>query len=415
VKPSRSRLAHAARLSSLAAWLALAGAIDLTACAASTKLVQPLEGTPPGTIVVLPMDGDLSPRARAIVRRLLGSLIADRKYAKLDDELVDSRLAVAGHAPWNARWLPKDDALAAFGRTLAADALIVGEEFQDSRLSAGIFFRRGLTGRLRLIDSRSGKTIWSADVGSSSSGGLLTGSGQVIKALSETVEAGSEETFARLAASLALDAAETLPENPRPSEAPPPPRVSKVSVVRLRELHGDEAQLAAGDVVQIESIGTPGCRARASLGGGGVGVPLVEAAPGMYRAQVRIEPGQDGDGPAVATLYDAFGRASEPRRTEAAWQIRSPRLDPPAGVKAELSNARSRRVRVRWEPVPGASGYLIARLGGGAPVTLEPTDRLEIEEVVPAGSTEVAYVVSARSAAGTVGPPSAAVPVSVSP
>jgi len=390
----------------------LLASLAMPACAASTKVVQPLDGDPPSRIAVLPFEGDLSPRARAILRGLVGSLLADRNYAKLDDEVVDSRLALDGHAPWNGTWLPADEALAAFGRSIGAEGLVLGEGFSDSRFSAGVVFRRGLTGGLRLLDSRTARTIWRAEVGSSDTGGVLLESGQVIRALADTIGSGSEEEFGHLAAALALDAARAFPENPRPLEIPARPRVESVSVTRSG---GDPAPpdlLVAGATVEIVARGTPGSHGRASVAGIDGAIPLVEGDPGVYRGRLRIEAGHgQGSGPAVVCLYDAFGNASAPARSDSLWSLFAPRLDPPAALRAEIVDSDRRRVRLRWEASAGAAAYVVGRLSGGDPVTLEAGARLEIEDSVPPGGESATYVVSARSANGAVGPPSPAASV----
>jgi hypothetical protein len=393
--------------------LALASA---AACSAATKVVQPLEGEPPSTIAVLPPEGTLSSRSKAILRGLLGSLLADRNYAKLDDEIVDSRLASAGYSPWNPDWLPADEALASFGRSIGAEGLVLAEDFVDDRFSAGVVFRRGLTGTLRLLDARTGKTVWKAEVGSSDSGGVLLESGQVIRALSETIESGGEEAFGHLAANLALDAAEAFPPNSRPRRIPERPRVETVRVTRLGASASPPDLLVAGDTLEIVARGSAAARGRASIAGLAGDLPLVEEEPGAYRGRLRIEAGHgQGSGPVVVTLYDAFGNTSAPARSGSTWSLFAPRLDPPSSLTATVADGDRRRVRVRWEASPGAAAYLVARVSGGDPVTIEAGARLELEDVVPAEASVAFYVVSARSAAGAVGPPSAAASVRLEP
>lgn len=375
----------------------------LAACAASAKLTTPLQGPPPATIAVLPLEGgDLPPRARVILRRAIGSFLEDRRYAQLDDGFVDQQLALAGLMPWKPAWAPGDARLAEIGRTMAADALVVAEGFEDSRFSAGVFFRRGLGGRVRMIDARSGATVWSVDAASSDSGGLLTGSGQAIKALSATFNAGSDAAFARLAIALAIDVAEKLPENPNPMEVRPRPAVDAVAV---RSAAGEA--LTAGDVVEIEARGTPRSRAAATIAGRVRDYPLVEVAPGVYQARVRLEPGAgEGEGPATVALRDSYGSTSSPRRSETSVAIFAPRLEVPGGLAAEIVDREARRVRLRWSPAPGASGYAVVRNTGGMPVTTKVDGRIEFQDQVPSTRGSVTYFVSAISPSGAMSAPS---------
>ncbi|HKD99488.1 MAG TPA: hypothetical protein VKE69_00645 [Planctomycetota bacterium] len=391
--------------------LAASAALLAIACSSGARVTRELRGEAPATVAVLPIEGTLSPRAREILRRLVGSFVQGRNYAKLEDEAIDARLAAAGYAPWNPKWLPSDADLAKFARSAGADAVVVGDRFDDTRFSAGVFFQRGLTGRLRVVRARDAETIWSADVGSSSSGGLLLGSGQAIRAVSETVEAGSEATFGRLAAGLALDAIDLLPQHPKEMEVRARPVITDLKVKRALELHADGGPLAAGDVVEIEATGTPGARARASIAGRTGDVPLPETAPGVYRGLVPIEPGSGtGSGPAVVVLYDAYGSVSEPRRSTESWTIDSPRLDPPTGVRAD---AKGRSVRVQWDSIPGAAGYTVVRAVDASPTQLDAGIATELVDEVPAGARDVFYVVAARSASRRFGPTSAPVHVAV--
>src|SRR5204863_9326614 len=80
----------------LRAWPALL-LLGVAACASTTRLTQPLTATPPRSLAVLPLQGgDLPPRGRAVIRRLLGGALQYRHFVTLDDQYVDQRLALAG-------------------------------------------------------------------------------------------------------------------------------------------------------------------------------------------------------------------------------------------------------------------------------------------------------------------------------
>ncbi len=385
--------------------LVLAGA-----CSSIRPSVPPFREAPPKTIAVLPLEGDLAPRGRAIVRRLVGGLLADRGYVRIDDEIVDAELAAAGLAPWNSRWVPDDTTLASLARRLGAGALLVGEDFQDSSLQAGVFYRRGLSGRFRWFDGASGATLWSTEVGRSTTGGVALQSGQVLKALSETVASGSEDRFVRLAAAIALDFTDAVPAHPSATELGERPTVESVRFVAERRA------LVAGDMLDLEARGTPGGRARADLAGLAMELPLAETSPGTYRARARIDAGMGvAGGPVTVTIYDRFGRASAPRSSAESLAIDAPRLDPPSEVVVESLVAR-RRLRIRWSESPGAAGYSVARITEGAPESIAVArGAVELEDTVPDPARTVVYAVSAHSASGCFGPPAVSAVVELAP
>jgi len=370
----------------------------VTACGSTSRVTKPLQGTPPATIAVLPLQGgNLTRRGREIVRRVLGSALQYRRYTILDDEFVDEQLALAGHQPWLTDWLPPDAELARFGHGLGVDAILVSEGFQDSSIDAGVFYRRGLEGHLRLLDVASAETFWSVDAGTSASGGALIGSGQIVKALIETAEAGSEATFVRHASGIALDVMDLIPES---AEREPRQR-PQVSAVSLRTT-GRDATLRPDDRIEVEAHATPRGRATATVGGRLVDYPLVEVADGVYRGSIRIEPGTgDGTGPATVAVVDAFGNASESRQSEASVAFIAPRVEPPAGLAATVVDRDHRRVRLSWQAVAGAKEYLVFRsVPSGASRTLAPVAATEVFDLVPEAETSAVYFVQARLGPG---------------
>jgi len=382
----------------------------LAACAATTRQTQSLQGPPPHTIAVLPLEGgNLPPRGRAIVRRLLGSALQFRHYATLDDEFVDQRLALAGYQPWQERWLPADAELSRIGRELGVEAVLVAEGFEDSRFEAGVFYRRGLEGRLRLFEVAAQRTVWSATAGDSGSGGVLTGSGQIVRALADTFE-GSDAVFVRHAASISLDLMEALPENPTPPAAAARPQVRSVALGSSRD---GGVTLQPNDRVTVEVLGTPGCRASASVGAQLVGYPLVEVTNGCYRGTIRVEPGSGtSNGPVGGGLIDAYGGVGESQHSATSVAFLAPRLAAPADVVAEITDRQRRSVRLHWQPVAEAKEYLVFRATAvGESRTLAPVATTSALDCVPPEAAGVRYFVQARNATGAAS--SKSVPVAV--
>ena len=229
-----------------------------------------------------------------------------------------------------------------------------------------------------------------------------------MKSFSETVDAGSELAFVRFASNIALDVLDSLPQNTTTSAVRERP---KIDVVAVRATEG--ATLKPDDFLRIEAQGTPRGRASASVGGGYVDYPLVEIAPGIYRGTIRVFSGVgDGEEPATVALYNAYGDASEPRKSDSRVAFQAPRLDRPSGLAAEILDPATRRVRVRWEPIRGATEYLVARATtSGALKTFDPTAATELEDRLPPDASSAQYFVQARSAPGATSPKS--LPVSV--
>lgn len=361
-----------------------------------------LSGEAPRTVAVLPVEGTLQIRARSILRRLVGTFLADKQYYKLDDEYLDGELARAGWRPWDEAWIPSDAELAHFGKKAGADALLILTGFEDDRVSAAVFYKRGLAGTVKWFDVRSGSVIWSAPVSASRSGGVLLESGQIIKAVADTAAASGEEQFIKLAAVVALDIVNDLPAGAATAELRERPNVTEITLV-------SKADLRAGDTLQIQARGTRRSRGVARVGGTNLQFPLHESAPGVYVGSLRIEPGAGGKaGPVSVVLFDDRGDASEQKLTKESINIVAPRVDPPARVRVDVAAGGNLKYKISWDAVAGAQNYEVVRLGPGGPVSFTIINATTFEDEPPAGVAPASYAVSARTESGILGPPSAA-------
>lgn len=393
-------------MSPLARAAALALALGAGACSIAKDRFPGFRSAPPRTFAVLAPEGTFPERGREIFRRILGTCLAERQYQKLDDAIVDAALTRAGFLPGEERWIPADADLVSAGRTLGADALVLLTGFEDTSVSAAVLYQRGIAGHLRILDVRSGATLWSTDVSTSRLGGLAVESGQVIKALEHNSENGSELAFVRLASSIAHEIAAEIPEGTAPAELQARPTIDGLEVA----FDGD--RLVPG-IEWIATVrGTP--RGRAVIGFADLPheFPLVEESPGLYRGRYRVLPGWGTTkGSFRAVLYDAFGDASRVQVLARVDVVEAPRLDPPGRPSAALADAAERRVTLTWEPARGVTSYQVVRMGRGAPVSFVIETGTEFEDRVPSSEERVTYLVSSRSRGGAVGPSSA--PVSV--
>ncbi|MBI3817574.1 MAG: hypothetical protein HY286_02695 [Planctomycetes bacterium] len=390
-------------------YLITAASVSLTfaACRTSPPPFPKFEGRAPRTIAVLPVDGSLPARERGILRKLVGGFLAEKQFTKLDDAFVDRELALEGLRPWAAGWIPDDAALARFGKKIGAEAFCTLSGFEDERVSAAVFYKRGLSGTVKWFDVASGKSIWTAPVSASRTGGLLLESGQIIKAVSNTIESAGEEQFVTLAATIALELADAFPVGPAAVDAP-----AKSPVVSVRiESPGD---LRPGDPLTIRASGAPRCRAYARIGDSNLQYPLHEETPGFYAATIRIESGAgEIDGPVSVILYDELGGASAPAASNSNVAIRARRLEPPASVRVEPVAGSNRKFKIQWSAVAGAESYEVIRLGAGPPFAIDARGATSLEDEIPAGTSGAVWAVSAVPASGAPGPPSAPASVAI--
>ncbi len=320
------------RPSTASLWLPIAlASLAAIAPSASAQGAGAFGGETLGRVAVLPIEGALADRAKSTIRRHLGSFLQDRGYATLDADLLDSRLTREGLKPWEPRWLPADDRIAAIGLEIGVDAILVGHGFDESNLSAVFFFDRSFSGRIRILSAKTGRTLWSAEASEGHTGGLLLQSGQAIRAISDTLSKSNEIVLEQLAVGLAMELVSDLPRNAKPVALGPRPVVERVSVAPELRSSAAAQTLGAGDVLIVEAHGTAGGRGRAAVPGVAGSLPLVEQAPGVYRGSMRIEAGSGvREGKVSVAIYDAYGRASRPAASDSVLRVaapRSPRID----------------------------------------------------------------------------------------
>lgn len=372
----------------------------LNSCKSAAPAFPPFAAAAPRTVAVLAVEGTLQKEPASLLRRFTGALLADRQYTVLDEAWVDAAAARAGLKPWDAKWIPAEETLAAFGREIGADALLVFAHFEDERVSAAVFYKRGLTGTVKWLDVASRKFIWTAPVAASRSGGVLLESGQIIKAVSDTVGASDGGQWVQLAAAAARDVASAIPEGGARDGLRARPEIQQISIAGDREL-------APGKTLQIHARGSARGRAVARVEKLNLQFPMHESVPGEYSGQLRIEPGMgSADGAVSAILYDSAGDASEVKLTKEIVNIRAPRVDPPSDVTVTAVAGAKRTFQIRWSPVEGADHYEVVRVGPGAPVSFPVGAVTEFTDTPPGDAGTFSWSVSTRSASGIPGPPS---------
>lgn len=279
-------------------------------CASQTRATRlHTAGALPPQLAVLPLSrSPLRPELADLLRQRLGNALEQKGYRRFDDAWVDQRLTQAGMQPWRAEWIDSDLRLVAFARNHGIAGLCVIEDFASDGITTGVYNERSLGGRLRVIDTARGETVWSYWLDSSVTGGAVLQSGQIFDAIDDTFGGSERANVVRFAGLVGLAASAELPRN----EAPEPPRKRpEIATVRADGVAG-----AAADVpttIEVVATGEPDCRGFASLPGCLGRYPLVEEAPGHYLGTLPV-PRLASQ--VVVVLRDRFGVTSRGQSTD---------------------------------------------------------------------------------------------------
>ncbi len=274
--------------------------VALAGCTPDVVIDEPaLAIRKPKTIAVLPFTytgddpGERKDLMVAAVREAFHRHFSVVPYLHLESEATDRILRVTGTARATATQI---------GEALGTDAFIVGEVSAMSNLQAGLAFRRAIEGRIRLIDSTTGRELVRIDHTESDVGGLAFETGQLVEGVHRTIDNSSDLGFIRLAERFAASVVKALPA-PRERPAVVPPAIHDVALVT-------SGSLRVGDVVEVAVKSEPERFASLDLGRQVADVPLFEEAPGLYRGFYRVVHGDRISGPVTVHVSDRFGVAS---------------------------------------------------------------------------------------------------------
>ena len=87
----------------------------------------------------------------------------------------------------------------AFARNHGIAGLCVIEDFAADGITTGVYNERSLGGRLRVVDTALGQTVWSYWFDSSETGGALLQSGQIFDAIDDTFGGSERANVVRFA------------------------------------------------------------------------------------------------------------------------------------------------------------------------------------------------------------------------
>jgi len=343
-----------------ACWCASAG-LALAGCGSlDTRSTPALTSRPPQVVALLPFDArpdDPEAEVRLELFRLIfHSYLSDRGFHALTPEYVDARLRRARlDTPEQVR----TTGAARLGEVLGADALLIGDRIGVSSFQALLAYRRGLSGRFKLVSTRDGQELWHAEATEYDTGGVLVDSGQVIQAVSDTVQAGRDTAYVRLCQLFCRQVTATLPKVVhRDESAEPAPEIASVSVGQ-----GRSGTLRSGDKIEVEVVGTPAAMGAFDLRPLRSGLALVEGAPGRYRGVHTVLPGEAAESVTVtARLTNSFGRVVRKDAPGTLAIDAAPPAMPPAVRVARVGGG----VEVSWDAPGGEApaAYQVFRSPG---------------------------------------------------
>ena len=359
----------------------------------------------PRTIAVLPLVPPAKDReepARIVGRTLYGSLAAT-PYDVLKPQVVEERLVRASLG--DPRVAAAKDA-SELARILGVDGIVYGELTHWDRIFVGIYAQVASGAHIRLVNARTGQTLFERnEVRRSHAGGLATDPVSAAIQIAQSALKLREIELIRASDDLVRALVKDLPTPPI-LEARRPPAFSYVASDAAGRL------LKLGDTVAVLAEGQPGAIGSFDI------VPLVknlameETREGVYVGRYQIKPGENAEQAfVVARLADRGGRVSE--REDVLGNFTVDTLPPATPARLSVS-LKDRTIEVSWErnSESDLAGYHVYRSDSAltgfqmiaspeAPLHHESFDRLAF------------YRVAAVDRAGNESPPSPSVALPV--
>ncbi|PYO00061.1 MAG: hypothetical protein DMD91_11340 [Candidatus Rokuibacteriota bacterium] len=359
----------------------------------------------PRTIAVLPLVPPAKDReepARIVGRTLYGSLAAT-PYDVLKPQVVEERLVRASLG--DPRVAAAKDA-SELARILGVDGIVYGELTHWDRIFVGIYAQVASGAHIRLVNARTGQTLFERnEVRRSHAGGLATDPVSAAIQIAQSALKLREIELIRASDDLVRALVKDLPTPPI-LEARRPPAFSYVASDAAGRL------LKLGDTVAVLAEGQPGAIGSFDI------VPLVknlameETREGVYVGRYQIKPGENAaQAFVVARIADRGGRVSE--REDVLGNFTVDTLPPATPARLSVS-LKDRTIEVSWErnSESDLAGYHVYRSDSAltgfqmiaspeAPLHHESFDRLAF------------YRVAAVDRAGNESPPSPSVALPV--
>ncbi|MEQ8765942.1 MAG: hypothetical protein RL885_18635 [Planctomycetota bacterium] len=328
----------------------------LAGCGVNQKLHRAaFENAKPRRIAILPFhatgDGEREAERAAYTRRVFHEQLTIQPFAFLSLPFVDARLHQAGLEEQQ----PIDSWKRADLADLGVDAVLAGEMDGYSATDVGLFSREGLSGRFALLDAEDGRVLWEAEHSFNNFGGLILGSGQVIREIRRFANS-SDEIYVRAVEEFVSDVVETFPGDRVEEEWR-----DQLLAIDDFLVDAERSVLRAGDQIEIRVEGTPDMRVSVHCGDVHR-VPLFEVAPGSYRGSHVVVRGEAFEvSEFEAVMSSPFGGVMA-QRLEIDWTIRAD--SQPPELEDVTLNESTRRIAFQVGVPSDAVRYVVESRSG---------------------------------------------------
>ncbi len=261
----------------LAFALVLSSLLVLVSCGVTHELDrEAFEEVRPRRIAVLPFYST-EPNERDIERALYAREVFQEQltilpFAFLETVVVDARLKHSGLELQQAAHVWEPERL----EVLGVDAVLIGEIDPYSATDFGLFSKEGLSGRFQLVSVPTGRRLWQAEYSLNNFGGLLLGSGQVIREIRRFANS-SDEIYIAAVDEFTADVVAVFPSDAVKEDW----QTESLEIRSFEVTPSRQGTLRTGDSFELRLEGTTGMRVSARCGPFHK-IPLFEVEPGRY-------------------------------------------------------------------------------------------------------------------------------------
>ena len=235
----------------------------------------------PRSVAILPFSNETaSPEAATNVRRMFYNFFSSLNY--LDQELfeVDTKLKNAGLYHQLLYGSPVDPKR--IGAVLGVDAVVFGEVTHYGKIYALLYSEVQAGLKAKMVDCRSGQTIWEDEyVSHMREGGVSISPLGLASNAARALINLRQEMQMRAVSDLCMNLTSTIPNPPR--IFPPGPAI-KVFVH-----NGAQRLFLPGERIKVALVGEPGCRATWDISPLRTGLVMKERRPGLYIGEYRVK------------------------------------------------------------------------------------------------------------------------------
>lgn len=236
----------------------------------------------PHKIAILPFVNQTSnPEAAAVVRKMFYNFFSSLNYLDLEPSFIDEKLKKKNYY----KKITAGEVLSArqLGQMLGVDAVVFGEVLSLGKVYAVLYSDIRASLRARMVNCRSGQTIWELEHTSHLRSGevplSLTG---LAAAIIKTAISHQRADVMQAASKLCMQMIATVPNRPALAESPPR--------IEVMVHNGVGTLLLPKSHLKVVMVGDDGLDASWSVPPLIENLPMIENEPGVYFASYRIKP-----------------------------------------------------------------------------------------------------------------------------